>query len=114
MECPTDLTQPQSPSLQQEFGDVPNYPSMNGDTEFESDQNQVEAPLLRQSKKILINLIDQELHRVQSSQKALLPGKSMPKVPVSHGNSKHLKMKSINRITEELAVLKDLEGIYGS
>lgn len=70
-----------------------------------------EATLLRKSKKLLISLIDKELQRVQSSpSKAEL--KPVVNVPVSYDDSKQLKLQCIEKITEELAALKDLEGFY--
>lgn len=69
-----------------------------------------DATMLRKSKGLLINLIDMELQRVHSSQKTLLIEKSMP-VTCSH--SKQLKAECIDKITDELSVLKDLEGLYG-
>lgn len=70
-----------------------------------------EASLLRQSKKLLMSLIDKELQNVQSGRTTLPVRKSLVNVPASH--AKQLKMKSIDKITKELAVLKDLEGIHG-
>lgn len=72
-----------------------------------------DATMLRKSKGLLINLIDMELQRVHSSQKTLRIEKSMVDVPVTYSHSKQLKAECIDKITDELSVLKDLEGLYG-
>lgn len=72
-----------------------------------------EASLLRKSKKLLISLIDKELQNVQSGRTTLQLKNSLVHVPGSYGDSKQLKLKCIDKITEELAVLKGLEGVHG-
>lgn len=71
----------------------------------------VEAPMLRKSKKILINLIDKELHRVQSKRTPFVDGKSPADGVASSDDSKHLKLDCIGRMAKDLDMLRDLEGM---
>lgn len=68
----------------------------------------MDVPLLNKSKELLISLIDKELLRLQSRPRTSFPDKADP---VQYGNLKQLKMECIDRIAEELAVLKGLEVI---
>lgn len=92
---------------------------MYGDKEYpfayRSSPKRTDPNLLRKSKNLLTSLIDKELQRVhvQSSPKTLHIETSLANVPVSTRNSKQLKMECIAKITEELAVLKDLEELNG-
>lgn len=74
-----------------------------------------DAALLTKSKKLLINLINKELEKAQSGEKAIHTKKSNVSVniPVSLSNSVQRKMGCIDKIKEELNILKDLEGIDG-
>ncbi|KAG4071357.1 hypothetical protein HA402_004061 [Bradysia odoriphaga] len=99
---------------QSDHHESPAFPNrFNSETDWvlNKNSNPVDTSLLNRSKNLLINLIDNELQRLQSSQKTSFPDKSNP---VPHGNSKLLKMKCIDRIGEQLAVLKGLEVVEDS
>lgn len=104
----TDRIEPKSPTLNEIIGDASKSQISNGIKEYPfthgNYSKKAEAALLRKSKKLLISLIDKELQKVQPS---------VVNIRESRNKSKQLKMESINKITEELAVLKELEGIYG-
>ncbi|XP_037050245.1 uncharacterized protein LOC119084386 isoform X2 [Bradysia coprophila] len=84
----------------------PNRFKSKTDSVLNENSNDVDASLLNRSKNLLIDLIDNELQRLQSSQQTSFPDQSNP-VP----NGKLLKMGCIDRIAEELSVLKGLEVI---
>lgn len=111
----TDLIEPKTPTLKEVIGDVGKCRNMNGRKEcpYDSYPKRTETALLRRSKKLLISLIDKELQKVQTGRKTFHNKKTAANDPELYSDTKYLKIECIDKITEELAVLKDLERIHG-
>lgn len=108
-------TETMSPTSNQFSDDGSTTRFMHSNKEYpfthQCNSNKTEAALLKKSKELLINLIDKELDKTRSDQKTNHNKNSNGNVPVLYSNSVQKKMGCINKINEEIGVLKDLEGI---